>query len=130
MKETRPLSPHLTIYKPQITSLLSICHRLCGMTLAMGSLLAVWWVVALASSPSYYAFVQNIMLSLFGQVVLFGFSGALFYHLSNGIRHIIWDFGYGLSLEGVRRGGYIVLAVSSILTIGLWVYICNERGAF
>lgn len=120
MASNRPLSPHLLIYKPQLTSMMSISHRLSGAALSAGSLLAVWWVVALATGPAYYAFVQALMLSVPGQIVMFGFSAAIFYHLSNGVRHILWDFGYCLSLEGVYRSGYAVMVSTVILTAGLW----------
>lgn len=120
MKRERPLSPHLLIYRPQLTSMLSISHRLSGAALASGSVLVVWWIMALATSAEYFAFVQSIMASLPGQIVLFGFTAAVFYHLCNGIRHLFWDFGYGLSLEGVYRGGWAVIVMASLLTLGLW----------
>lgn len=123
MSKERPLSPHLLIYRPQLTSMMSISHRLSGAALASGSLLLVWWIVALATGPEYYAFVQMIMTSIPGQIVLFGFTAAIFYHLSNGIRHLFWDFGYGLSLEGVYRGGWIVMGMTVLLTVGLWALV-------
>ena len=86
-------------------------------------MLLVWWIVGLASGPEYFAFVQNIMTSLLGQLVLFGFTAAVFYHLCNGIRHLCWDFGYGLSIEGVYRGGWLVLLMAVLLTLGLWALI-------
>ncbi|NDA07877.1 MAG: succinate dehydrogenase, cytochrome b556 subunit [Alphaproteobacteria bacterium] len=123
MAKERPLSPHLMIYRPQLTSMMSISHRLSGAALTAGSLLLVWWVVALASGAGYYSFVQGIMLSLFGRLVLFGFTAAVFYHLSNGIRHLFWDFGIGLTIEGVYRSGYMVMGSTLVLTLGLWFMI-------
>ncbi len=120
MAKERPLSPHLMIYKPQLTSIMSIAHRISGAALAAGSLLVVWWIVALATGPEYYAYVQGILTSILGQLVLFGFSVAVFYHLSNGIRHLFWDFGYNLSLEGVRRSGYMVLSSTVVLSAVTW----------
>lgn len=120
MAKERPLSPHLMIYKPQLTSIMSITHRISGAALATGSLLVVWWIVALATGPEYYAYVQGILTSIFGQLVLLGFTAALFYHLSNGVRHLFWDFGYNLSIEGVRRTGYMVLASTIVLTAVTW----------
>ena len=120
MAQQRPLSPHLMIYKPQLTSMMSITHRATGAALALGSLLVVWWIVALASGAEYYSFVQSIITSWFGQLVLFGFTVAVFYHLSNGIRHLFWDFGYNLTIEGVHRSGYMVLASTVILTAITW----------
>ena len=120
MAQQRPLSPHLMIYKPQLTSMMSITHRATGAALALGSLLVVWWIVALASGAEYYSFVQSIITSWFGQLVLFGFTVAVFYHLSNGIRHLFWDFGYNLTIEGVHRSGYMVLASTVLLTAITW----------
>ncbi len=120
MAQQRPLSPHLMIYKPQLTSIMSITHRATGTALALGSLMVVWWIVALATGAGYYNFVQSILTSWFGQLVLFGFTVAVFYHLSNGIRHLFWDFGYNLTIEGVHRSGYMVLASTVILTALTW----------
>ena len=123
MAQERPLSPHLMIYKPQLTSMMSITHRLTGVALAGGSLLLVWWVVALATGPAAFAYAQSILTSIIGQIVLFGFSVAVFYHLSNGVRHLFWDFGYNLSIEGVKRTGYMVMASTVILTMATWAYV-------
>ena len=123
MAQQRPLSPHLMIYKPQLTSIMSITHRATGTALALGSLLVVLWIVALATGAEYYNFVQSILTSWFGQLVLFGFTIAIFYHLSNGIRHLFWDFGYNLTIEGVHRSGYMVLASTVILTALTWALV-------
>lgn len=123
MAQQRPLSPHLMIYKPQLTSIMSITHRATGTALALGSLMVVWWIVALATGAEYYNFVQSILTSWFGQLVLFGFTVAVFYHLSNGIRHLFWDFGYNLTIEGVHRSGYMVLASTIILTALTWALV-------
>lgn len=123
MAQQRPLSPHLMIYKPQLTSIMSITHRATGTALALGSLMVVWWIVALATGAEYYNFVQSILTSWFGQLVLFGFTVAVFYHLSNGIRHLFWDFGYNLTIEGVHRSGYMVLASTLILTALTWALV-------
>lgn len=120
MARERPLSPHLLIYKPQLTSMLSIFHRLSGFALAVGTLLAVWYIVALSVGPAYFAFVQSLLSTWAGQLALFGFSAAAFYHLSNGVRHLLWDVGYCLSIEGVYRSGYAVIASTVLLTGGLW----------
>ena len=120
MARERPLSPHLLVYKPQLTSMMSICHRLGGIALTAGSLLVVWYIVALATGPVYFAFVQSLLLSWPGQVVLFAYSAAVCYHLCNGIRHMLWDFGYCLSIEGVYRSGYAVIVSAAVLAGGLW----------
>jgi succinate dehydrogenase / fumarate reductase cytochrome b subunit len=108
------------IYKPQLTSMMSIVHRITGASLAVGSFLVVWWITALATGPEYFSFVQRIMTSLPGQLVLFGFTVAVFYHLSNGIRHLCWDFGYNLSIQAVYRSGYMVLISTVIMTAVTW----------
>lgn len=117
----RPLSPHLQIYRPQITSVMSILHRLTGVALAVGSLLLVWWLVAAAAGPDYFRLVQSLLASWFGRLVMFGFSLALFYHLCNGIRHLAWDLGYGFDLPTVRRSGVAVLVAAVVLTVLAWI---------
>ena len=113
----RPLSPHLQIYRPQLTSVLSILHRLTGLALGLGAVVMVWWLHALAAGPESYARFQGALGSWLGLVVLFGFTFALFYHLCNGIRHLAWDLGYGLELDWVYRTGWAVVATSAALTV-------------
>ena len=117
----RPLSPHLLIYKPQLTSVLSIVHRATGVALAVGLLLVAYWLVALAAGPETFANAQLIMGSWIGKLILFGFTFALFYHLCNGIRHLFWDAGLGLDLKTVYVSGWSVLAVSVVLSLLAWV---------
>ncbi len=114
----RPLSPHLMVYKPQLTSIMSISHRLTGLALVAGSVLLVWWLVALAAGGSHYEVFRALAASWFGKLVLLGFFVSISYHLANGIRHLFWDFGIGLSIEGVYRSGFIVLIVTSISALG------------
>jgi succinate dehydrogenase / fumarate reductase cytochrome b subunit len=103
MKHTsnRPLSPHLQVYKPQLTSVLSILHRITGAVLAVGTLLVTYWLSALAGGPETFASANAILGSVLGKIVLFFWSWALFYHLANGIRHLIWDTGVGFDLPRV-----------------------------
>jgi len=116
----RPLSPHLLIYKPQLTSVLSIVHRGTGVALAVGLLLVVYWLMALATGPDAFGNAQRIMGSWIGNVILFGFTFALFYHLCNGIRHLFWDAGLGLDLKTVYASGWSVLAASIVLSFVTW----------
>jgi len=109
MTPKRPISPHLMIYRPQLTSMMSITHRLSGISLAMGSVFLVWWLVALAYGGDYYNMGQGVAQHILGRLVLLGFFVTVSYHLANGIRHLFWDFGVGLSLVGVYRGGYTVI---------------------
>ena len=117
----RPLSPHLQVYKPQLTSLLSILHRATGVASFLGSLCLLVWLVALAWDASLYGFVQPIALSFYVQIIIFFWSLSLTYHLCNGIRHLAWDAGFGYELEEVYKGGYIVLAASLLITLLIWL---------
>ena len=116
----RPLSPHLQIYRPQITSVLSIAHRLTGVALTLGTLLLTWWLVSAAYGPNAFADAQAFVGSWFGQLLLWAFTFALFYHLGNGIRHLAWDFGWGFELSELRASAIAVLAFAvagSLLTL-------------
>lgn len=117
----RPLSPHLQVYKPQITSVLSITHRATGIALAAGTLLLVYWLAAAASGAAAYASAQAVIGSWLGYLLLFGWSAALFFHLANGIRHLFWDAGYGYDIKTVYSSGYAVLAATAALTILAWI---------
>ena len=117
----RPLSPHLEIYKPQLTMVLSITHRFTGVGLAVGTLFLTWWLIAAAMGPEAYAFTQWIYGTWLGYLVLFGFSVSLFYHLCNGIRHLFWDVGLGYEIETVYRSGWSVVAATAVLTFAAWV---------
>lgn len=117
----RPLSPHLQVYRPQITSTLSILHRLTGVALAVGTLLLTWWLVAAAAGPEAFAAAQGFIGSIVGRLLLFGWSFALFYHLCNGIRHLAWDAGYGFTIEATTRSGWAVVVASVALTLVAWV---------
>jgi succinate dehydrogenase / fumarate reductase cytochrome b subunit len=117
----RPLSPHLQIYRPQLTSVLSILHRLTGVALAFGTLLLAWWLVAAANGPEAYAVVEAFFGSWFGKLVLLGFSWALMYHLCNGIRHLFWDAGYGFELKDAYASGWLAVAASLLMTALAWI---------
>jgi succinate dehydrogenase / fumarate reductase, cytochrome b subunit len=117
----RPLSPHLQIYKPQLTSVLSITHRLTGIILSIGSLFLAWWLLAAATSDAAYASAQQFWGSWFGILLLVGWTFALFFHLANGVRHLVWDAGYGFTLREAYLSGWIVLAASAALTLIAWI---------
>ncbi|GHD39240.1 succinate dehydrogenase, cytochrome b556 subunit [Thalassobaculum fulvum] len=118
--DRRPLSPHLQIYKPQLTSVLSISHRITGIALAVGTLLLTWWLLAAAAGPDAFAAVQGFLGSWLGYLILFGFSYALMYHLCAGIRHLFWDAGYGFELETVYKSGWATVIASAVLTVIAW----------
>ena len=118
----RPLSPHLSIYRPQMTSVLSILHRITGVGLGLGSLLLVYWVVAAAAGPDRFMEAQALMGSWVGLLILFGFTVALFFHLSNGIRHLFWDAGFGFELRSAYASGTAVLASTAVFTAIAWIW--------
>ena len=127
--QDRPLSPHLQVYRPQITSMLSILHRITGVGLGVGTLLIAWWLIAAATGPAAFETAQAFIGSLFGRLILFGFTWALFYHLCNGIRHLIWDAGYGYDLDSVTKTGWLVVVASVVLTVLAWIAGYAMRGA-
>ena len=123
MSRQRPLSPHLQIYKPQITSVLSILHRGTGIVLSIGSIILVLWIVTLTLGESTYLMYSNIINNWFGKFIIFGFTFALFYHLSNGIRHLFWDAGYGYDLNHAYISGISVIISSLLLTSMTWLIV-------
>jgi succinate dehydrogenase / fumarate reductase cytochrome b subunit len=125
----RPLSPHLQVYRWQWTMALSILHRITGVALGVGSLLLVYWLAAAATGPEAYARAQGFVGSWFGLLLLFGFSVALFYHLSNGIRHLFWDAGRGFELKTAYASGLAVLVATVVLTGFAWVIGLSMWGA-
>jgi succinate dehydrogenase / fumarate reductase cytochrome b subunit len=121
--DKRPLSPHLQIYRPQLTSVLSILHRATGVALSLGTLLIVYWLVAMATGPEAYDHAKLVLGSMLGQLFMFLWTWALFYHLCNGIRHLIWDAGYGFDMETVYKSGRVVVWTSVILTFLTWLIV-------
>ena len=120
MARTRPLSPHLQVYRPQMTSVMSILHRAAGVVLTTGTLIMAAWLVSLALGKEAYDVVVMVIGHPLGQFVLFGYSVALIYHALNGVRHLGWDLGFGLNIPQVYKNGQIVLFLTVVLTMGLW----------
>ncbi len=120
MSYPRPLSPHLQIYKPQLTSVLSITHRATGIALAIGVIPLVHWLWAIGEGPEAYEFAVWLYGSWLGFICLFGWSVCFFYHLANGIRHLCWDAGYGLELKETYLTGWLVLAFTVLATFLSW----------
>jgi succinate dehydrogenase / fumarate reductase cytochrome b subunit len=117
----RPLSPHIFIYRPMLTMLMSIAHRITGATLYFGTLLLAWWLLAAAIGPNAYAGIGSFMGSFVGRVILFGYTWALLHHMLGGIRHLIWDSGYGF---GPNEREWLALAtlIGSVgLTVLIWI---------
>jgi len=117
----RPLSPHLQIYKPMLTMMMSIIHRATGIALYAGMILLVWWLCAAAASDDAFATVQWIFGNWLGLLVLLGFTWTLIHHALGGIRHLYWDTGRGFDLDRVEFMAKANLAGSIILTILVWV---------
>jgi succinate dehydrogenase / fumarate reductase, cytochrome b subunit len=117
----RPLSPHLQIYRWQLTSVLSILHRMTGIALSVGTLLLAWWLIAAATGPAAFDTAQGFIGSWLGRLLLLGWSWALFYHLANGIRHLAWDAGFGFELRTVYVTGWAVVVLSILLTLIAWI---------
>ena len=118
---SRPLSPHLQVYRPQLTSVLSILHRATGIALSIGALyLAIWVMYAAGGARGYEAF-QSFNASILGRILLGGWLFSAFYHLCNGIRHLFWDAGYGFELRDAYRSGWIVVVIALIATVLSWI---------
>ena len=127
-KTQRPLSPHLQIYRPQLTSVLSVTHRGTGIALVVGTLVLVYWLLAAASGAEAYGSAQQLLGSWLGRIVLLGFSFALFYHLCNGIRHLFGDAGLVFELKTTYASGSAVVIVSIAMTVLAWVLAYAMRG--
>jgi succinate dehydrogenase / fumarate reductase cytochrome b subunit len=123
MGRQRPLSPHLQVYRPQMTSVMSIMHRAAGIVLTTGTLVMTAWLVSLAMGAESYGMVAAFLAHPLGQFVLFGYSVALIYHAVNGIRHLGWDIGIGLTIPEVYRNGQLVLILTAVLTAALWAAV-------
>lgn len=117
----RPLSPHLTIYKPQITSVLSISHRLTGLALFVGTLILAWWIIL--SIYGNCDCINKIIMSTPVRFLLVLWTLALYYHLLNGIRHLFWDMGKGFEIKAVNKSGIIVVLGAFGLTLASWFYV-------
>ena len=128
VKNQRPISPHLQIYNPQITSVLSILHRILGVALSFGAVLLVYWLVAAAFGSGTYLQAQAFFASWFGQLILLGMSFSLFYHFANGIRHLIWDAGIGFDMPILRATGILVIISSFVLTVITWIVAYMRAG--
>jgi len=114
---SRPLSPHLQIYRPQITSVLSILHRITGVAMIASLKLVIFWFIAVAFDLECLKLINSFVHSWFGTAFLIASLWAFFYHMCNGIRHLFWDAGYGFELSTMAKSGYAVVIVSAILTV-------------
>jgi succinate dehydrogenase / fumarate reductase, cytochrome b subunit len=120
LKRERPLSPHLQVYRWQITMTLSILHRVTGVALVAGAFGLAWWLVAMAFVGEAWNTFNALATSPFGMVLLFGFSACLVYHLCNGIRHLLWDIGWGFEIPQLYASGWTVVALAVVITALIW----------
>ena len=116
----RPMSPHLQVYRRQITSVMSILHRVSGVVLTLGVFGVAWWLLSLAQGGEQYARAAAWIASPFGMLMLFGFSLALVYHLLNGLRHLLWDMGWGFEISDTYRSGWTVMVLTVAFTAAIW----------
>ena len=116
MEDKRPLSPHLQVYKWQISMFLSILHRASGTILGIGTLLLAYWLISIAMGPEVFSNAQCFLGSIIGRIILFGFTAALILHFLNGVRHLFWDAGYGFELSTSKFSGWIVFLLTILLT--------------
>jgi len=116
----RPLSPHLMIYRWTITMAMSILHRATGVALSIGTLMLVWMLAAAALGEEAFTQFTDFAGSCVGQVLLFGWSVALFYHALNGLRHLAWDIGFGFEIKTAKMSGVVVLIATAVMTAILW----------
>lgn len=117
---SRPLSPHLSIYRPQITSVLSITHRATGVWLFFGAIMLVAWLCIVAYSPAFYPSFYSALSSIWGKLFLLSWIASFYYHLANGIRHLFWDIGMGFSIPQVNRSGWLVILFTLVMTAITW----------
>ena len=123
----RPLSPFMfpVWYRFQIGSTLSILHRFTGVALAGGSILLTWWLIAVASGGKLYSSAHAFIASPVGMLLLFLWSAAFYYHFCSGIRHLVWDAGYGFEIHRATRNGHVVLVATALLTLITWIYVLS-----
>ena len=130
MPSKRPLSPHLQIYKPQLTSVLSIMHRFSGAFLCMGVGGIILWLYGVANEPKCFSWLLAMGQTFWGKVFLFLMVYAFFYHLANGLRHLMWDAGYGFDLKTTYRTGWLVVGASFVLTLLYWILFQGGNHGF
>lgn len=119
--DQRPLSPHLSIYRRSITMMMSIVHRMTGAALYFGTILLAWWLIAIATGPSYYGYVNGVLGHPIGKLVLIGYTWALLQHMFGGIRHLIWDTGRGMTIGASNALSWLSIILSTALTAALWL---------
>lgn len=126
--DMRPLSPHVGIYRWQLSNGLSILHRITGFGLCFGLVLLVFWLWGVAYDEALFNLLQEWFGTILGKLFLFGWTAAFFYHLGNGIRHLNWDMGRGFALDEMAATGYLVLLFTACMTLFTWVLVIKHVG--
>jgi len=126
-KVQRPLSPHLQIYKPMLTMTMSIVHRITGVILLFATILLAWWLIAAAAGPEYFVYVEGLLTSIFGRLILFGVTWALLHHAISGLKHLLWDTGRGFDLKFIEVLAKGSLITSIVLTLIVWAIAYGVR---
>ncbi len=124
----RPLSPHIQIYTPLINMVVSILHRITGAALYLGTLLLAWWLIAAATGPDYFNYVSGIFGSLPGRLVLAGYTWALLHHMLGGLRHFLWDLGFGYDLKTIDQLSWGSILLSLVSTAVVWACVSLKAG--
>ena len=117
-----PLSPHLQIYRWQITSVISILHRISGIVTSFGSVVLVIWLLSIGIGEETFKLINSIYLSFLGRAVLIGITLSVCFNTLNDIRHLFWDYGYGFSLSAVKVTGWLIVLLSIVLTVLIWLF--------
>jgi succinate dehydrogenase / fumarate reductase cytochrome b subunit len=121
LKSRRPLSPHLQIYRPMLTMMMSIVHRVTGAALYFGTVLLAWWLIAAAAGPGPFDVVNGFMGSIIGRIILLGYTWALIHHMLGGLRYLVWDTGTGFGETTREKFAQLTLAGSIVLTLVVWI---------
>ncbi len=128
IRRPRPRSPNIQVYRPQLTSVLSILNRLTGVVLSAGAVVLVVWLIAGASGPETFGLIEGALAGWWGQIMLVGVTFAFFFHLCGGIRHLVWDTVHGFSLRSIYISGWAVVGASTVLTLAAWLLSLLMKG--
>jgi succinate dehydrogenase / fumarate reductase cytochrome b subunit len=127
---SRPLSPHLTIYRWPVTMATSITHRVTGIGLSLGAVVLAWWLVSISNGPEGWQSFHAVSDTPVGLLVLFGLTWALIFHFFNGIRHLAWDLGYGFPKHDAERNSIVILALSILGALAVFALCCTGHAGY
>ena len=130
LASTRPLSPHMTIYRWPVTMMTSITHRFTGIGLAVGAVILAWWLVSISNGPEGWQSLHAIADTPIGLLVLFGLTWSLVYHFLSGVRHLAWDLGYGFDKQLAERNSVIIFALSFLGALAFFAAAWTGHGGY